>query len=76
MIILIEHHAKRNQPKYRFFNKRCFLFVHNFFCCIKVDRWKKKEKKKKEVKLRVHCLGKILKYEGPRLGRIRTEVEK
>ena len=37
---------------------------------------KKKRKEKKEVKLRVHCLGKILKYEGPRLGRIRTEVEK
>ena len=31
---------------------------------------------KKKVKLRGHCLGKILKYEGLRLGRIRTEVEK
>ena len=37
---------------------------------------KKKKKEKKEVKLRVYCLGKILKYEGLRLGRIRTEVEK
>ena len=46
-----------------------------FFAVLRwIDEEKKKEKK--EVKLRVHCLGKILKYEGPRLGRIRTEVEK
>ena len=37
---------------------------------------KKKKRKKKNVKLRGHCLGKILKYEGLRLERIRTEVEK
>ena len=42
-----------------------------FFCSIKVDSWKKKT-----LKLRGHYLGKILKYEGPRLERIRTEVEK
>ena len=47
-----------------------------FFAVLRSIDGKKKEKKKKEVKLRVHCLGKILKYEGPRLGRIRTEVEK
>ena len=42
-----------------------------------VLRWiDEKKKEKKEVKLRVHRLGKILKYEGLRLGRIRTEVEK
>ena len=43
-----------------------------FFCSIKVDSWKKK----KNLKLRGHYLGKLLKYEGPRLERIRTEVEK
>ena len=47
-----------------------------FFAVLRSIDGKKKRKEKKEVKLRVHCLGKILKYEGPRLGRIRTEVEK
>ena len=50
------------------------LFTTFFAVLRSIDEKKKKEKK--EVKLRVHCLGKILKYEGPRLGRIRTEVEK
>ena len=50
------------------------LFTTFFAVLRSIDEKKKKEKK--EVKLRVHCLGKILKYEGLRLGRIRTEVEK